>query len=216
MKTSKNQFSINFDELEDGEYLNLWSNCVKKRLPKDFSIEFREIKSEVVEACLKLAKSFDKSKGLDFITYCNLYVTRLATNAIWSDYHRMKSHKSIVNDYAEFFSDYAVVENKLHDNVDQEWRISNIDKHAQANDVYSNIERRIDGSYVVEKWTKLYESALELDKQTDWYFRFAEIVDMLKMKMTESEIGEELGIDQAAVHKRIMKIVKAIGANKND
>lgn len=216
MKTSKNQFSINFDELEDGEYLNLWSNCVKRRLPKDFSIEFREIKSEVVEACLKLAKSFDKSKGLDFITYCNLYVTRLATNAIWSDYHRMKSHKSIVNDYAEFFSDYAVVENKLHDNVDQEWRISNIDKHAQANDVYSNIERRIDGNYVVEKWTKLYESAFELDKQTDWYFRFAEIVDMLKMKMTESEIGEELGIDQAAVHKRIMKIVKGIGANKND
>lgn len=216
MKTNKNQFSINFDELEDGEYLNLWASCVKKRLPKDFSIEFREIKSEVVEACLKLAKSFDKSKGLDFITYCNLYVTRLATNAIWNDYHRMKKHKSIVNDYDEFFSDYAVVENKLHDNVDHAWRISNIDKHMPTSDVYSNIERRIDGNYVVQKWTKLYEAAFELDKQTDWYFRFAEIVDMLKMKMTESEIGEELGIDHAAVHKRIMKIVKAIGANKND
>ena len=210
MKTNKNQFSINFDELENGDYLNLWSYCVKQRLPKDFSIEFREIKSEVVDACLRLAKSFDKSKGVDFITYCNMYVIRLATNSIWSDYHRMKSHKSIVNEYAECFSDYAVVENKLHDNVDQNWRISNIDKHEQITDVYSNIEKRIDGSYVVQKWTKLYESAFDLDKKTDWYFRFAEIIDMLKMRMTESEIGEELGIDQATVHKRIMKIVNSI------
>ena len=66
MKTNNiEQFKKNFNKMQEGgnkSSFNLWTSCVKTRLPKDFSITKSEIMSEVVNQCMYLSDKFDEKK----------------------------------------------------------------------------------------------------------------------------------------------------------
>lgn len=117
-------FSANFGKMEhpgDGQcsLFDSWTNKVMRLLPHDFTITFDEVKSEIVKHCIDLSKSFDGSKGSDYIAYCAKYAPKSARKAIMKEYERMKKNVSFVNDYDDngddSLSDWKVLQSELFD-----------------------------------------------------------------------------------------------------
>lgn len=198
MKTNNiEQFKKDFNKLQEGgnkSYFNLWTTCVKAKLPKDFSVTKSEIMSEVVSQCMYLSDKFDEKKCSNYIAYCNKYVVLLATKEIMKVYNKMKNNKQFTNDYNEDFSDYFVAKNNLCDGkVD----VNYIPYQPQRNVRKDNIE----------KWIKVYEAAMKLDVDTEHYYEFANMIDDLKIGISMEEIAKENGVSKMTISKRL-KMVK--------
>ena len=197
MKTNNiEQFKKNFTKMQDGgnkSSFNLWTSCVKTRLPKDFSITKSEIMSEVVNQCMYLSDKFDKSKCSDYVAYCNKYVVLLATKEIMKVYNRMKNNKQFTNDYNECFSDYCVAKNNLCDGT------------VDVNDIPYKPQRNLRKD-TIEKMTKVYEAAMKLDAETEHYYEFANMIDDLKIGISMEEIAKEKGVSKMTISKRLQMV----------
>lgn len=172
---------------------NLWTACVKARLPKDFSITKSEIMSEVVDKCMYLSGKFDKSKCADYISYCNKYVVLLATKDIMKIYNKMKNNKQFTNEYNEEFSDYFVAKNNL------------CDGSVDVNDIQYQPQRNVRKD-TIEKMTKVYEAAMKLDAETEQYYGFANMIDDLKIGISMEEIAKEKGVSKMTISKRLQMV----------
>ena len=197
MKTNNiEQFKKDFNKMQEGgnkSSFNLWTACVKARLPKDFSITKSEIMSEVVNQCMYLSDKFDKSKCSDYIAYCNKYVVLLATKEIMKVYNKMKNNKQFTNDYNEDFSDYYVAKNNL------------CDGKVDVNDIPYQPQRNVRKD-TIEKMTKVYEAAMKLDAETEHYYEFANMIDDLKMGISMEEIAKEKGVSKMTISKRLQMV----------
>lgn len=197
MKTNNiEQFKKDFNKMQEGgnkSSFNLWTSCVKARLPKDFSITKSEIMSEVVSQCMYLSDKFDKRKCSDYVVYCNKYVVFLATKEIMKVYNRMKNNKQFTNDYDECFSDYYVAKNNLCDGT------------VDVNDMPYKPQRNVRKD-TIEKMTKLYEAAMKIDAETEHYYEFANMIDDLKIGLSMEEIAKEKGVSKMTISKRLQMV----------
>ena len=197
MKTNNiEQFKKNFNKMQEGgnkSSFNLWTSCVKTRLPKDFSITKSEIMSEVVNQCMYLSDKFDEKKCPDYVAYCNKYVVLLATKEIMKVYNKMKNNKQFTNDYDEDFSDYFVAKNNLCDGT------------VDVNDIPYQPQRNVRKD-AIEKWLKVYEAAMKLDAETEHYYEFANMIDDLKMGISMEEIAKEKGVSKMTISKRLQMV----------
>lgn len=121
---TQDAFCKNFNKMEhpgEGQcsLFDSWTKRVKSSLPRDFAITFEEVKSEIVKHCIDLSKTFDDSKGSDYIAYCAEYAPVRAKGAIMREYDKMKSNVAFVNDYDDIgddsLSDWSVLKDELYD-----------------------------------------------------------------------------------------------------
>ena len=54
--------------------------------------------------------------------------------------------------------------------------------------------------------TLLYQAAIDLDRKTENYYEFANMIDDLKMGLTFEEIAEEKGVSKSTIEKRLQKV----------
>ena len=197
MKTNNiEQFKKNFNKMQEGgnkSSFNLWTACVKAKLPKDFSVTKSEIMSEVVSQCMYLSDKFDEKKCSNYIAYCNKYVVLLATKEIMKVYNKMKNNKQFTNDYNEDFSDYFVAKNNL------------CDGKVDVNDIQYQPQRNVRKDDI-EKMIKVYEAAMKLDAKTEHYYEFANMIDDLKIGISMEEIAKEKGVSKMTISKRLQMV----------
>lgn len=198
MKTTKSSQDIfcYFHKDLTANWYPKWLACIRKKLPADFNITDAEIDSEITMQCQYLAKNF---KGGSYQAYCNLYVEKLVLKALYKEY-KLLDHKALanaLNDFDESYKDSYAVQSQIVNG-------------------YKIVQKKLDDDYAVDKWTKMYEVAFVLDKQTDWLHSYAEIVDMLKMKMSYREIAEDLNVSKDTICKRIAKIVERVKATEEE
>lgn len=62
---------------------------------------------------------------------------------------------------------------------------------------------------------QIYEAAMELDKQTESYYQFANIVDDYRMGMSLEEIADDLGTYKMEISRRIAKLRNYVNERKN-
>lgn len=62
---------------------------------------------------------------------------------------------------------------------------------------------------------QIYEAAMELDKQTESYYQFANIVDDYRMGMSFEEIAEDLGTYKMEISRRLAKLRNYVNERKN-
>lgn len=180
---------------DDWDLLTLHAEAVAtkltKTLPADFNISKKEIQSAVYDEYINIIKSYDPSKNVPITAYC------------WK-YAEVRTYRKLINEY-------RLIKNQLLlDDVDLEADELSPKDQARVAKAYAESRHTFDRHEYFEKMTIAAEAAIRLDQKTEGYYRFADILDLMKMNVSQREIAEELGCSQMEISKRLAKIRKEI------
>lgn len=162
-----------------------WTIEIRKKIPANMVVTDKEIYSELTHNCIYLSSLF---KAGNFPAYCNMYVVQLSVKAFWTEYNKL-DHACIAEAYDDFDNGESFKEQ--HDVVEESMRrkSSEQERHEKT-----------------RQMTLLYQAAIDLDRKTENYYEFANMIDDLKMGLTFEEIAEEKGVSKSTIEKRLQKV----------
>lgn len=167
-----------------------WKSLVRKNLPYDYNITDEEIVSELTIRCIELTKNF---KSGFFPCYCERYghIVEEVVKRMWEEYRKL-DHSLIADAYDEYENgeDYTETPNVV-----------------VIDTSYTYVDDR---KRKIRKLTAVYEAAIRLDKDTEGYYRYAEIIDDMRMGMSMDEIADEFGTYKMDISRRFTAIKNVV------
>lgn len=177
-------FEIHSKELVNNWY-PYWTAEIRKKIPANMDVTDKEIYSEITHNCIYLSSLF---KAGSFPAYCNMYVVQLSVKSFWTEYKKL-DHACIAEAYDDFDNGESFEEQ--HDVVKESMRNKSSEKERHEK---------------TRLMTMLYQAAIDLDRKTENYYEYANMIDDLKMGLTFEDIAKEKGISKSAIEKRFQKV----------
>lgn len=164
---------------------------IMKTVPDDANIDIDDVTSQVDSDLAYLIKKWNpETGGSSLNTYCYAYWEKLSRKHVFKDYRAAKNFDTL-------------------DGIDDDDEELSETQKAKTVKAYAESKKpSFDRHEYFEKMTAAYEAAISLDNKTEGYYRFADILDLMKMNISQREIAEEFGCSQTEISKRLAKIRK--------
>lgn len=180
-------------------YKNIWAKLIKNKLPGDSNFSMDDIESEIDAAFIYRIKNYKPlANGTSLETYiysCKKYIFADVVGNLLKEYKKIKNQLPIDGIGEE--DEFTVRKTYVSSSCNSE----------PSYDGYRLVEDSIDGKKRIQLLTKLYEVAIEMDKNTEMAYDYAYIIDLTRQGVSQKDIAEEIGSTQREISRRLMKII---------